>query len=304
MGAAQALTVLTNGVLDPASFALGGVTTTVASLKWDSGTVTIDLSPTASLADYAIDFIDVNGTTTLSLSSDSVGPTGLTWAVPDKPWADGDLLMLRIHKPISNDATLTALALSGVYLAFDPATTTYTASVPATTTQTTVTPTTNHASATYVVKLAGVTDLDGTIPLAAGDNVITIDVTAEDGVTTQTYTVTVTRAAPQTPVTVTLAPRPQGSATRVNITIEWNDPQTCDGQYLVALYTSSDYMVQFLGYTPASETPSRTTESATNWDLSRFPDWFAGVTCYPNASSEPARDLGRVSLRAVHPDNN
>ena len=289
-----------NGVLDPASFALGGVTTAVASLKWDSGTVTMGLSPTASLADYAIDFIDVKGTTTLSLSSDSVGPTGLTWAVPDKPWADGDLLMLRIHKPISNDATLSSLTLSGVDLAFDPATTTYAASVPATTTQTTVTPTTNHDSATYVVKLAGVVDLDGTIPLAAGDNVITIDVTAEDGVTTEIYTVTITRATPAAPVTVTLTPRVDGSSTYVNITIEWNDPQTCDGQYLVALYTSSDYMVQFLGYTPASETPSRTTESATDWGLSRFPDWFAGVTCYPNASSEPARDLGRVSLRDGH----
>ena len=33
-----------------------------------------------------------------------------TWTVPDKPWSDGDLLMLRIHKPISTDATLSALA--------------------------------------------------------------------------------------------------------------------------------------------------------------------------------------------------
>ena len=294
----------TNGVLKPNAFSLDGTNTTISSLKWEDGAVSMTLSPTASLADYAIDFIDVTGTTTLSLTSDNASTTALTWTVPDKPWSDGDLLMLRIYKPISNDATLSALALSGVDLAFDPATTTYAASVPATTTQTTVTPTTNHDSATYVVKLAGVTDLDGTIPLAAGDNVITIDVTAEDNTTTKTYSITVTRAAPQAPVTVTLAPRPQGSATRVNITIEWNDPQTCDGQYLVALYTSADYMVQFLGYTPASETPSRTTESATDWVLSRFPDWFAGVTCYPNASSDPARDLGRVSLRAAHPDSN
>ena len=293
-----------NGVLEPNAFSLDGATTTISSLKWQDGAVSMTLSPTASLADYAIDFIDVTGTTTLSLSSDNASTIALTWTVPDKPWSDGDLLMLRIHKPVSNDATLSGLALSGVDLAFDPATTTYAASVPATTTQTTVTPTTNHDSATYVVKLAGVVDADGTIPLAAGDNVITVDVTAEDGVTTETYTVTVTRAAPQAPVTVTLAPRPQGSATRVNITIEWNDPQTCDGEYLVALYTSADYMVQFLGYTPASETPSRTTESATNWVLSRFPDWFAGVTCYPNASSDPARDLGRVSLRDAHPDSN
>ena len=293
-----------NGVLEPNAFSLDGATTTISSLKWQDGAVTMTLSPTASLADYAIDFIDVTGATTLSLTSDNASTTALTWTVPDKPWSDGDLLILRIHKPISNDATLSGLALSGVDLTFDPATTTYAASVPATTTQTTVTPTTNHDSATYVVKLGGVVDADGTIPLAAGDNVITIEVTAEDATTTKTYTVTVTRAAPQAPVTVTLAPRPQGSATRVNITIEWNDPQTCDGEYLVALYTSSDYMVQFLGYTPASETPSRTTESATNWDLSRFPDWFAGVTCYPNASSDPARDLGRVSLRAAHPDSN
>ena len=224
--------------------------------------------------------------------------------MPDKPWSDGDLLMLRIHKPISTDATLSALALSGVDLTFDPDTTTYTASVPATTTQTTVTPTLNHDSATYVVKLGGVVDDDGTIPLAAGDNVITIDVTAEDGSTTQTYTVTVTRATPSEPITVTLIPRVEGSNTYVNIDIEWNDPQTCDGRYMVALYTSSDYFVQLLGFRTASETPSLTTESPTDWDLSRFPDRFAGVECHPSGLSAQTRELGRVSLRAAHPDNN
>ena len=293
----------TNGVLDPASFALGGVTTAVASLKWDSGTVTIDLSPTASLADYAIDFIDVNGTTTLSLTSDNASTTALTWTVPDKPWNAGDLLMLRIHKPVSNDATLSALALSGVDLTFDPATTTYAASVPATTTQTTVTPTLSHDSATYVVKLGGVVDDDGTIPLAAGDNVITIDVTAEDGSTTQTYTVTVTRATPSEPITVTLAPRVEGSETYVNLTIEWNDPQPCDGQYMVALYSTSDYLVTFMGFHPAPATTSLSSETYMWWDLRFFPDRWAGVSCDPSDWSG-RRELGRVSLRAVHPDNN
>ena len=293
----------TNGVLDPASFALGGVTTAVASLKWDSGTVTIDLSPTASLADYAIDFIDVNGTTTLSLTSDNASTTALTWTVPDKPWNAGDLLMLRIHKPVSNDATLSALALSGVDLTFDPATTTYAASVPATTTQTTVTPTLSHDSATYVVKLGGVVDDDGTIPLAAGDNVITIDVTAEDGSTTQTYTVTVTRATPSEPITVTLAPRVEGSETYVNLTIEWNDPQPCDGQYMVALYSTSDYLVTFMGFHPAPATTSLSSETYMWWDSRFFPDRWAGVSCDPSDWSG-RRELGRVSLRAAHPDNN
>ena len=176
--------------------------------------------------------------------------------------------------------------------------------MPATTTQTTVTPTANHDSATYHVKLGEVVDDDGTIPLAAGANVITIEVTAEDAVTTQTYTVTVTRATPSAPVTVTLAPRVEGSNTYVTITIEWNDPQPCDGRYMVALYTSSDYFVQLLGFRTASETASIATESATDWDLSRFPDWFAGVSCHPSGLSAQTRELGRVSLRAAHPDNN
>ena len=40
------------------------------------------------------------------------------------------------------------------------------------------------------------TDADGVIPLDVGSNVITIEVTAEDGNTVKTYTVTVTRAEP------------------------------------------------------------------------------------------------------------
>ena len=292
-----------NGVLKPNAFSLNNTNTTISSLKWEDGAVTMTLSPTASLADYAIDFIDVTGITTLSLTSDNASTTALTWTVPDKPWAAGDLLMLRIHKPVSNDATLSALALSGVDLAFSPATTTYTASVPATTTQTTVTPTANHASATYVVKLGGVVDDDGTIPLAAGANVITIDVTAEDAVTTRTYSVTVTRATPSEPITVTLSPRVEGSETYVNLTIEWDDPGACDGQYMVALYITSDYLVTFMGFHPAPATTSLSRETYLWWDLRFFPDRWAGVSCDPSDYSG-RRELGRASLRAAHPDNN
>ena len=85
-----------NGVLEPNAFSLDGATTTISSLKWEGGAVTMTLNPTTSLADYAIDFIDVNGSTTLSLTSDNASTTALTWNVPDKPWSDGDLLMLRI----------------------------------------------------------------------------------------------------------------------------------------------------------------------------------------------------------------
>ena len=97
----------------------------------------------------------------------------------------------------STDATLSGLTLSGIdFGAFDPATTGYTAGVANDVTQTTVTPTTNDDGATYAIKLGGVAYADGVIPLAAGKNVITVEVTAEDGQTTKTYTITVTRAAP------------------------------------------------------------------------------------------------------------
>ena len=109
---------------------------------------------------------------------------------------------------VSTDATLSGLALrvvatlSGLTLSdidfgtFDDATTSYTASVANNVTQITVTPTVNHSRASYVIKLGGVID-DGVIPLAVGSNVITIEVTAEDGSTSRTYTITVTRASAQ-----------------------------------------------------------------------------------------------------------
>ena len=60
--------------------------------------------------------------------------------------------------------------------------------------ETTVTPTLNDSNASYVIKLGGVADTDGTVSLAVGSNIITVEVTAEDETTTRTYTVAITRA--------------------------------------------------------------------------------------------------------------
>ena len=65
----------TNGVLKPTTFTHDGTPVTISGLKWENGTVTLELSPTASLADYNLDFIDVTGTTTLSLTSDNASTT-------------------------------------------------------------------------------------------------------------------------------------------------------------------------------------------------------------------------------------
>ena len=96
----------------------------------------------------------------------------------------------------SSDATLSGLTLSNVdFGTFASGTTSYTASVINGVTETTVTPTKNHSGASYVIKLGGVEDADGEVSLTVGSNVITVEVTAEDEQTTQTYTVTVTREA-------------------------------------------------------------------------------------------------------------
>ena len=109
----------------------------------------------------------------------------------------------------ATDATLSGLTLSGVTLepAFSPTTTEYTVSVANTVSRITITPTPNdsHASVTYVDDIdAAIPDVDPVtdgqqVDLVVGDNVIGVTVTAEDGSTTTTYTVTVTRetAAPK-----------------------------------------------------------------------------------------------------------
>ena len=113
--------------------------------------------------------------------------------------------MTRAAPPLSTDATLSALTLSGIALAFDSATTGYAASVGNDVAQTTVAATVNDGGATYAVKLDGAEDTDGTVALAVGGNVITIEVTAQDGQTTRTYTITITRAAPPLSTDATLS---------------------------------------------------------------------------------------------------
>ena len=97
----------------------------------------------------------------------------------------------------STDATLSALSLSGATLSptFASAMEIYTADVGNSVSSTTVTATPNDAGAIAVIKIGGTEDPDGTVDLMEGANVITVEVTAENGVTTKIYTVAVARSA-------------------------------------------------------------------------------------------------------------
>ena len=98
---------------------------------------------------------------------------------------------------LSTVATLSNLALSSGSLspAFASSTTNYTAVVANAVNALTVTPALTESAAS--VKVNGVAvasgSASGSIPLSVGSNTLTVLVTAQDGTTTKTYTVTVTR---------------------------------------------------------------------------------------------------------------
>ncbi|MDC1345634.1 BspA family leucine-rich repeat surface protein, partial [Planktomarina temperata] len=99
-----------------------------------------------------------------------------------------------VTRAASSDATLSALTLSQGNLSpsFASGTLAYTSSVPNSVSSLIVTPTTNDANATATVNGASAAT---PVTLAVGSNTVTVQVTAQDGTTTQNYTVTVTRAA-------------------------------------------------------------------------------------------------------------
>ena len=91
----------TNGVLDPAAFIESGATTTIERIEWDAGTAKLKLTPHTALAGHVVDFIELDGTVSLSLIVDDAtvdaANNTLSWSVSPQPWDDGDKLMLRIR---------------------------------------------------------------------------------------------------------------------------------------------------------------------------------------------------------------
>ena len=153
--------------------------------------------------------------------------TGVDWSM-----SAGETVTLRLREAPSENATLSGLVVNdgsmdlALIPAFAPATTSYAAWVPKAVEKVTVTPTTLNPNATieYLdangMMLADAGTEDGRqVALAAGENVIQVKVTAQDGIATQTYTVTVTRAAVGPPAA------PTGlSATADNrrVALAWN----------------------------------------------------------------------------------
>ena len=111
--------------------------------------------------------------------------------------------------PPPGTASLSALALSAGALGFAPETSTYATTVPYAVGSLMVTPTAGDSGATVTVNGVEVASGEASAPVAlvAGETRIEVVVTAADGTTTRTYTVTVTRG----PAEVALFPAASGT---------------------------------------------------------------------------------------------
>ena len=134
---------------------------------------------------------------TPGITVDLPGPINrVRWTVTPRNGSAADAIdyrldVLRPYPTGINNALLSALTLSDLKLspAFDSGTLTYQASVPATLTTTTVTATPLDPDATVVIKRNGVAVSGAFFLSATAETRITIEVTAEDGETTRTTTV-------------------------------------------------------------------------------------------------------------------
>ena len=200
---------------DAAQVAEGGDSTLTAAITngntFDSSqTISLAATGTAGSADYRL------SATTLTLAQGESSVTAYVSATDDNlEEGDETVILTASHgglsigsatltipandAPLSTDASLSSLALSDIEIgAFSSETTAYSASVEYDLSTTTVAAVAGDDGASVVITDSN-GSTDGTsrdVSLSAGDNEITVTVTAEDGDTTRVYTVTVTRAEP------------------------------------------------------------------------------------------------------------
>ncbi|WP_207429040.1 YDG domain-containing protein [Pedobacter sp. SYSU D00535] len=139
---------------------------------------------------------------------------------------------------VASDANLSALTISSGTLSpsFTSGTTAYTATVGNAVTSIDVTPTLSDATATVTVNGSPVSSGNAkAVSLSVGSNTISTVVTAEDGTTTKTYTITVSRKASQSITFNSLTPKAYGSADF--------DPGATASSSLEVSYTSSNTSV-------------------------------------------------------------
>ena len=200
---------ISSGALSPA---FTSATTGYADTVLNSvGSVTVTPTVNQANATVTVNGVAVNSGSASGAIALAVGPNTITLVVTAQDGSTKVTYTVTVTRgaPLSSDATLSNLTVNQGTLtpAFASATTAYSDSVDNTVSSVMVTPTVNQANATVTVNGVSVTSgmASGAISLDVGDNTIAVVVTAQDGTTTDTYTVTVTRAAAMTTTTPTLS---------------------------------------------------------------------------------------------------
>jgi tRNA threonylcarbamoyladenosine modification (KEOPS) complex Pcc1 subunit len=182
---------ISSGTLSP-SFSSATTSYTATVLN---GVSSVTVTPTRNESNATI---TVNGNSVTSGSASgsinlNVGSNTITIVVTAQDGTTKTYTIV-VTRPISSDATLSALTISNVTLSptFNSTTTSYTASVANSIGSVTVTPTANESHASIAITVNDTPVNSSTISLSVGANAIVVIVTAQDG-TTKTYTIVVTR---------------------------------------------------------------------------------------------------------------
>ena len=190
--------------------------TTNYTINVPNSAASITLTPIAtdSTATIKVNRVAVTSGTVSASIPLTVGPNTITTEVTAQDGITTDTYTVTVTRAPGSDATLADLSANlGVLApAFSSAITAYADSVANTVTSITVTPTTHDNNATVIVNGATITSgtASAAIPLTIGENTITIVVTAQDGVTTDTYTLIVYRGGPMAAINATNILTPNG----------------------------------------------------------------------------------------------
>lgn len=240
----------------------------------DSGVITVaDTAATPGVFTAGISGLTLG--TSYSYAAYATNSVGTTYTSPAATFTTAQ----------SNDATLSALVPGSGSISFAPTTYAYSVSVLNTVTSMTVTPTVTYPIATVQVQVNGggysaVTSgsASGSLALNVGSNAIDVKVTAQDGTTTQIYTLTVLRGSALASYTdTTQASFAAGTATNVDTTTTAGSVQLAaaiDQQNTVA---PNGYGFSSTGWVGQTFVPS-VTGTVPRIDLNLFASGLTGTT--------------------------
>ena len=301
-----------NGILKPASFTdANNASASLQRIEWASDTVKVKVSPHTGLAGHKLDFIELDGSVSLSLAVDDATVDAanmtLSWSVNPQPWHDGDLLMLRIAEVVPEvalvnvPATITQGQTASVTVrATDlSSSNSYTVRLAANSFAIGFNNSCSYGSKTVVVP-SGSASHSATIPLQGCDATSsTVTATLMQGTSTVATATAEVEVEASSNVTVTLSPREERHGTYTNMTVQWNDPGGCVGRYYVGIFNSQQTVVNNLGYHPAPATTSLSQNLGRSWDDIPNLDWFVKVRCH--SSSSRMTIVGQASLQSGLP---